>query len=177
MSFVDAVRSGFNNYANFSGRALRSEYWWWVVFVWIAGIVANIIDRALGWSIYQTTMNGIQQSSGPVAAIFALAVLIPGLAVLVRRLHDTDHSGWWFWLVWTQEPCRNGRALGKAPGPTCPPRGGPGWSGAVWRGGPACGPGKAVSGLVTTLPASLSAPSAAHRPGRPGPKAGCRACS
>lgn len=99
MNFMDAVRSGFNNYANFSGRALRSEYWWWVVFVWIAGIIANIIDRALGWSIYQTTMNGVQQSSGPVAAIFGLAVIIPGLAVLVRRLHDTDHSGWWFWLV------------------------------------------------------------------------------
>ena len=99
MNFVEAVRSGFNNYANFSGRALRSEYWWWVVFVWIAGIIASIIDRALGWSIYETTMYGVQQSSGPVAAIVSLAVLIPGLAVLVRRLHDTDRSGWWFWLV------------------------------------------------------------------------------
>lgn len=99
MSFADAVRSGFNNYANFSGRALRSEYWWWVVFVWIAGLVANIIDRALGWRVYETTVNGLQQGSGPVAAIVGLALLIPGLAVLVRRLHDTDHSGWWFWLV------------------------------------------------------------------------------
>lgn len=99
MNFVDAVRSGFNNYANFSGRALRSEYWWWVVFVWIAGIVANIIDRALGLTIYTTNMNGIEQGSGPIAAIVGLALLIPGLAVLVRRLHDTDRSGWWFWLV------------------------------------------------------------------------------
>jgi uncharacterized membrane protein YhaH (DUF805 family) len=99
MSFADAVRSGFNNYANFSGRALRSEYWWWVVFVWIAGLVANIIDRALGWRVYETTVNGLQQGSGPVAAIVGLALLIPGLAVLVRRLHDTDHSGWWFWLI------------------------------------------------------------------------------
>lgn len=95
MNFMDAVRSGFNNYANFSGRALRSEYWWWVVFAWIAGIIANIIDRALGWRIYETTVNGIQQGSGPVAAIVGLALLIPGLAVLVRRLHDTDRSGWW----------------------------------------------------------------------------------
>ena len=99
MNFVDAVRSGFNNYANFSGRALRSEYWWWVVFVWIAGIVANIIDRALGLTIYTTNMNGIEQGSGPIAAIVGLALIIPGLAVLVRRLHDTDRSGWWFWLV------------------------------------------------------------------------------
>ena len=99
MSFVEAVRSGFNNYANFSGRALRSEYWWWVVFVWIASAVASIIDRALGWRVYETTVNGMQQGSGPVAAIVGLALIIPGLAVLVRRLHDTDHSGWWFWLV------------------------------------------------------------------------------
>ena len=99
MSFVDAVRSGFNNYANFSGRALRSEYWWWVVFVWIAGIVARLVDSVLGWSVYQNTAYGVQQSAGPLAAIVGLALIIPGLAVLVRRLHDTDHSGWWFWLV------------------------------------------------------------------------------
>lgn len=99
MSFVDAVRSGFNNYANFSGRALRSEYWWWVVFVWIAGVVARILDSVLGLSIYQTTASGFEQSAGPIAAIVGLALIIPGLAVLVRRLHDTDHSGWWFWLV------------------------------------------------------------------------------
>lgn len=95
MNFVDAVRSGFNNYANFSGRALRSEYWWWVVFVWIAGLVASLIDRVLGLPVYGTTMNGIQQGSGPIAAIVGLALIIPGLAVAVRRLHDTDRSGWW----------------------------------------------------------------------------------
>ena len=99
MGFVEAVRSGFNNYANFSGRALRSEYWWWVVFAWIAGLVANIIDSALGWRVYETTVNGIQQGSGPIAAIVGLALLIPGLSVAVRRLHDTDRSGWWLLLV------------------------------------------------------------------------------
>ncbi|MCA9876669.1 MAG: DUF805 domain-containing protein [Thermomicrobiales bacterium] len=95
MNFVEAVRSGFNNYANFSGRALRSEYWWWVVFAWIAGMVANLIDSAFGWRVYETTINGIQQGSGPIAALVGLALLIPGLAVAVRRLHDTDRSGWW----------------------------------------------------------------------------------
>jgi uncharacterized membrane protein YhaH (DUF805 family) len=99
MNFVEAVRAGFNNYANFSGRAMRSEYWWWVVFVWIAGFVANIIDSALGWRVYETTVNGIQQGSGPIAAIVGLALLIPGLAVAVRRLHDTSRSGWWLLLV------------------------------------------------------------------------------
>lgn len=95
MNFMDAVRSGFNNYANFSGRALRSEYWWWIVFNWIAAIVAGIIDRALGWSLYQTTMYGVQQTVGPVATIVLLALFIPWLSVAVRRLHDTDRSGWW----------------------------------------------------------------------------------
>ena len=99
MNFVDAVRSGFNNYANFSGRALRYEYWWWVVFVWIAGAVANIIDSALGWRVYETTAYGIQQGTGPIAAIVGLALIIPGLAVAVRRLHDTDRSGWWLLIV------------------------------------------------------------------------------
>ncbi len=99
MNFVDAVRSGFNNYANFSGRALRSEYWWWVVFVWIAGVVARILDSVLGLSVYQTTAGGFEQSVGPIASVLSLALIIPGLAVLVRRLHDTDRSGWWFWLV------------------------------------------------------------------------------
>ena len=57
MSFVEAVRSGFNNYANFSGRALRSEYWWWVVFVWMASVVANILDYRVrsGESIRRTS--------------------------------------------------------------------------------------------------------------------------
>ena len=99
MGFVEAVRSGFNNYANFSGRALRSEYWWWGVFAWIAGLVANIIDSALGGRVYETTVNGIQQGSGPIAASVGLALLIPGLSVAVRRLHDTDRSGWWLLLV------------------------------------------------------------------------------
>ena len=98
MNFMDAVRSGFNNYANFSGRALRSEYWWWVVFAWIAGVIARILDSALGLRIYEATANGMQQSAGPIAAIVGLALLIPGLAVAVRRLHDTDRSGWWLLL-------------------------------------------------------------------------------
>jgi uncharacterized membrane protein YhaH (DUF805 family) len=99
MNFGDAIRSGFNNYANFSGRALRSEYWWWVVFAWIASAAASIIDNSLGWRVYETTVNGMQQGSGPIAALVGLALLIPGLSVGVRRLHDTDRSGWWLLLV------------------------------------------------------------------------------
>lgn len=81
MSFTEAVRSGFDNYVNFSGRASRPAYWWWFLFAILASIVANIIDAALDVTI--------------VSIIVALALFLPGLAVAVRRLHDTDRSGWW----------------------------------------------------------------------------------
>ena len=85
MNFGQAITSGFSNYVNFSGRAVRSEYWYWVLFVILVDIVTNIVDLALG----------VQVTTG----LFGLAVFLPGLAVAVRRLHDLDRSGWWFLLV------------------------------------------------------------------------------
>jgi uncharacterized membrane protein YhaH (DUF805 family) len=70
------------NYAGFSGRARRTEYWMFFLFNVIITIVLNVIGAA------------IQQVS-ILGAIYGLAVLIPGLAVGVRRLHDTGRSGWW----------------------------------------------------------------------------------
>ncbi len=85
MGFGDAIKSGFSNYVNFSDRASRSEYWYWVLFVVLAEIVTSIIDYAIG---YQVT-----------TSLFGLAVLLPGIAVAIRRLHDLDRSGWWVFLV------------------------------------------------------------------------------
>jgi len=84
MGFGQAISSGFSNYVNFSGRACRSEYWFWVLFVLIADVVAIAIDAAIGMQI--------------VGSLFGLAVLLPGLAVTVRRLHDLDRTGWWIFL-------------------------------------------------------------------------------
>jgi uncharacterized membrane protein YhaH (DUF805 family) len=81
MNFVEAIKSGFSNYVNFSGRAQRSAYWWWALFEVIVLIVAQLIDVAIGAPV--------------VYAISALALLLPTLAVGVRRLHDTDRTGWW----------------------------------------------------------------------------------
>ena len=81
MSFTDAVRSGFENYVNFSGRSSRPAYWWWVVFAILVGIVANVLDLAIDATIF--------------SIFVGLALFLPGLAVAVRRLHDTDRSGWW----------------------------------------------------------------------------------
>jgi uncharacterized membrane protein YhaH (DUF805 family) len=84
-----------NNYATFSGRARRSEYWFFVLFNMIFGIVANILDNILG-----TTFElGFGISYGYIYLIYALAILIPGLAVVVRRLHDVGKSGWMYFII------------------------------------------------------------------------------
>jgi uncharacterized membrane protein YhaH (DUF805 family) len=91
MSFSQAVSSVLlNKYATFSGRARRSEYWWWYLFVTIVFIVAGILDRAVGLTYSDLTLGG-----GWIATIAAIVFLVPNLAVAVRRLHDTGRSGWW----------------------------------------------------------------------------------
>lgn len=86
MTFTEAVRSVVqDNYANFSGRARRSEYWYFVLFNIIISIVAAVVDQLLMSII----------GFGFVGIIVSLGLLIPGIAVGARRLHDTDRSGWW----------------------------------------------------------------------------------
>jgi uncharacterized membrane protein YhaH (DUF805 family) len=75
-------------YAVFSGRARRMEYWYFVLFNIIVTVVLALIDTLLG------TFN-IVQGVGLLSGIYSLAVLIPTLAVMVRRLHDIDRTGWW----------------------------------------------------------------------------------
>lgn len=89
MNFTDAVRSVVQlNYANFSGRARRSEYWYFVLFNIIISVVAALVDQLL------MSVLGF----GFIGIIISLGLLIPGIAVGVRRLHDTDRSGWWLLL-------------------------------------------------------------------------------
>jgi uncharacterized membrane protein YhaH (DUF805 family) len=89
MSFVEAISSGFRNYASFSGRSVRSEYWYWCLFAAIVLFVFGTIDR----SLYPGSL-----AMGPFSYInmaVGLALLLPSLAVSVRRLHDIDRTGWW----------------------------------------------------------------------------------
>ena len=74
-------------YADFSGRARRKEYWMFVLFNMIFAIVAMILDNVLGIAMEEI-------GYGPLYGLYALAMLIPGLAVAVRRLHDVGKSGW-----------------------------------------------------------------------------------
>jgi len=86
MSFTEAIKSGFDNYVNFNGRARRSAYWYWALFALLASIVVNIIDAVTG--------------AAPIFSLLVgLGLLLPGLAVSVRRLHDTDRSGWWILIA------------------------------------------------------------------------------
>src|SRR5512139_3311951 len=73
-------------YTEFTGRARRKEYWMFVLFNIIISVVLSIIDRVIG---------NPEMGLGILGTLYALAVLLPSLAVGVRRLHDTGRSGWW----------------------------------------------------------------------------------
>jgi uncharacterized membrane protein YhaH (DUF805 family) len=88
MNFSEAITSGFQNYFNFSTRAQRSAYWYWVLFAVLASIVATLIDMAVF----------SRSEYSPINILANLALFLPGLAVAVRRLHDIDRSGWWILL-------------------------------------------------------------------------------
>jgi len=82
MTFQVAVKDAFAKYTQFSGRSSRSAYWYWYLFLILGNIVAAITDAILG-------------TGSIVMIIFAVGVIIPGLAVSVRRLHDIGRTGWW----------------------------------------------------------------------------------
>lgn len=71
MTFTDSIKTCFNKYATFEGRAKRSEYWWFWLLTFVIGYIPIV-----GW-------------------IASLACIVPIIAVGVRRLHDTNHCGWW----------------------------------------------------------------------------------
>lgn len=85
MGFFEAITSVLRQYVGFSGRAPRSEYWYWVLFALIVSVCLSLLDRSL--------FPDMQQS--PLASIFSLLTFLPALAVAVRRLHDIDRTGWW----------------------------------------------------------------------------------
>jgi uncharacterized membrane protein YhaH (DUF805 family) len=88
MQFQDAIRSGFRNYVTFSGRASRSEFWYWTLFALLVAIASSIVDH----TIFPFA------STGPIEGLTSLVLFLPGLAVSIRRLHDIDRTGWW-WLI------------------------------------------------------------------------------
>lgn len=107
MGFSQAIAHNFRNYATFHGRAQRSQFWWWWLFTLIVSIITNAIDGLAGFRVgsssFDMTVNGqIQQITTPgtgiITIIASLVLFLPTLAVAVRRLHDTDRTGWW--VLW-----------------------------------------------------------------------------
>jgi uncharacterized membrane protein YhaH (DUF805 family) len=86
MTFGEAVSSVVNKYVTFDGRARRSEYWYWFLAVILVEIVIGILyllSSTLGLILY---------------VVFGLAIILPSVAVAIRRLHDTNRTGWWILL-------------------------------------------------------------------------------
>jgi uncharacterized membrane protein YhaH (DUF805 family) len=84
VSFTEAIRVCLNKYVTFTGRARRSEFWFWALFSVCVGVVAGVIDAIIGTKM--------------VTWIVSLGLLLPGIAVTIRRLHDTSRSGWFYLL-------------------------------------------------------------------------------
>ena len=92
MGFMDAVKNAImNNYANFSGRASRSELWWFSLFNFLISIPVAMIDLIIGIEVVP--------GYGPFGSILILALLLPNMGLVVRRLHDTGRSGWWYFIA------------------------------------------------------------------------------
>ena len=88
MSPIDWATRPLKKYADFSGRAPRAEYWWFYLLIIIGYVIATILDSTLGFT-------GAVGPYGVIMSVFALAMLVPSIAAGIRRLHDTDRSGWW----------------------------------------------------------------------------------
>lgn len=88
MDFMTAVRTCFSKYVDFSGRARRSEFWYFLLFSFLVQVVTSIVDAIIGTDFDDT-------SGGLISTVASLALLLPSIAVTARRLHDIGKSGWW----------------------------------------------------------------------------------
>ncbi|MDH4042411.1 MAG: DUF805 domain-containing protein [Gammaproteobacteria bacterium] len=97
MNMQTAVQTVLGKYATFTGRAARPEYWWWILATVILLTILGLIDGTvlapmMGYASFDPV------APDPLSGIASLLLLLPNMAVAVRRLHDTDRSGWWLLL-------------------------------------------------------------------------------
>jgi uncharacterized membrane protein YhaH (DUF805 family) len=94
VGFGEAIKRAFAGWSNWSGRASRPEFWWFVLFVWLLSLIPYVpVIATAGGDDGGNTLWLI------LLVVVWLAFVLPYIAVLVRRLHDTDRSGWWYWIA------------------------------------------------------------------------------
>ena len=100
MNMKEAVTSALvKKYATIEGRASRSEFWWFTLFLVLGGILFDVLDAVLGWQFGEPDIFG--NRPGVLNLLFNLAVLVPIVCVTARRLHDVNRSGWWMLIPLT----------------------------------------------------------------------------
>ena len=98
MSFTEAIKTVLSKYATFSGRAARPEFWWWTLFAFLLGVGTGLVDHLV--IVPRLDLVPFSEDSPEILSIIvSLGILLPGLAVSVRRLHDIDRSGWWLLVI------------------------------------------------------------------------------
>jgi len=96
MGFVEAVRTCLAKYATFSGRASRSEFWWFALFHALVLVAIAVFAAVSAMSDVQR----VAQAVGVAGAVVYIALILPMLAATIRRLHDRNRSGWsYFWVL------------------------------------------------------------------------------
>ena len=97
MNFVQAIQSGFKNYANFRGVAGRPEYWYFYLFTYLVNLVTSTLDSVIASASGQQT-SMLEMSQGWLSTLASLVLVIPGLSMTVRRIRDSGHTQKW-WLL------------------------------------------------------------------------------
>ena len=95
MNFPDAIKSGFRRYVTFSGRASRSEFWYFWLFQFLLQVLVLIAVVLATIASMKAAIPALVIGINILFELFKLAILVPCVSVTVRRLHDKDRSGWW----------------------------------------------------------------------------------
>lgn len=94
--FHAAIKKGFNNAFVWSTRASRSEFWYWQLFLYVSAFILAAVD------LYMMPADAVNPNTGEplmiLSSLFYIITFFPSIAVMVRRFHDTNHTGWWYWL-------------------------------------------------------------------------------
>ena len=97
MNFIESIKSSLYKYIEFTGRASRSEYWYFFLFIAILGNCAAVLDAAIAGQSFLS----YDEFFGPASSIYYLLTTLPSISLSVRRLHDVGRSGWWLLIIFT----------------------------------------------------------------------------